>query len=333
MTRPSTRGSVDNPNATYDEVIYSERWKQARSPEYHAYRRGWEEVPRNRIDLPFPLHLDIETTNICNLKCPMCPRTLMVAEGTFGEVGMISREDYVSIIDQGVDEGVKSVKLNYLGEPLAHKDVVWQVEYAKAKGIVDVMFNTNGALLKPQMSQALLKAGLDNLFVSFDAVNPRDFNAKRAGTTIGKVTDNVYEFIRLRDEMRPSCQVRLSMVMYDEPKWWEQFEGLQSMWRDVADAVGYGFYVERQPELKPDYDEVPGFVCAQPFQRMFLKYNGNITVCCVDDRDEVVMGDWRKTPLKEIWQSPAYRDFRRAQAENRYHSIDMCRRCYVPVSA
>jgi len=37
----------------------------------------------------------------------------------------------------------KSIKLNYLNEPLAHKDAIWHVEYAKKKGVLDVMMNTN----------------------------------------------------------------------------------------------------------------------------------------------------------------------------------------------
>ena len=38
---------------------------------------------------------------------------------------------------------MRSIKMNYLGEPLAHRDVAWQVAYAKKKDVLDVMMNSN----------------------------------------------------------------------------------------------------------------------------------------------------------------------------------------------
>lgn len=317
-------------NETYQEQVCSEAWKNHRPPAYFDYRQQWDEVPRNKVDLEFPLHLDIETTTVCNLKCPMCPRTEMLAKNTFSEVGRMSREQYASIIDQGAEHGLKSVKLNYLGEPLAHKDVVWHVQYAKERGILDVMMNSNATLLKPEMSEALLEAGLDNLFVSFDAISPDLFEQQRVGTTIGKVIDNLHAFIQLRNRRFPHVQVRLSMVMYDDPLWRAQFEGIKTMWGRLVDGIGYGHYTERDPDLRGEYPEKPGFWCAQPYQRMFLKYNGHVTICCLDDKDELVLGDWRNQKLYDIWNSPEYKNIRHLHATGRYYEMGLCRKCHIP---
>ncbi len=310
--------------------VMSEEWKKLRDAEYKQYRLDWDRVPKDKVFLDFPLHLDIETTTRCNLKCPMCPRTLLVEEGKFEDYGFISREDYKKIIDEGVRHGVKAIKLNYLGEPLLHKDVVWQVAYAKEQGILDVMMNSNGSALTEKNSRDLLDAGLDNMFISIDAVNPADYAVQRVGTTLGRVIDNTYNFIQLRNELRPSCQVRLSMVMYDDPKWQRQYEALKIMWEGLADGVNINKYTERAPDAQHEFDERPGFHCAMPFQRMFLKYNGNVTVCCIDDRDEIVMGNWRDEKLHDIWNSDAYNAFRRTQADNKYYDVEMCRRCPLP---
>lgn len=320
-------------NETYHEIVYSDEWKTLRTKSYHDYREQWDEVPRNKTILPFPIHLDIETTNICNLRCPMCPRTVLLANDEFSTLGNITQDEYRKMIDEGVKHGLKSIKLNYLGEPMAHPDVVWQVAYAKEKGVVDVMMNSNGTLLTDKMAKDLLAAGLDNLFISFDAVNPADYEVQRIGTTIGKVIDNVYNFIKLRNERKPDCQVRVSMVMYKEPKWMEQFEAMKVMWKGLVDAIGYGYYVERDRNQQGEYPEVPGFHCAQPFQRMFLKYNGNATICCVDDKDETIVGNWREESLHDIWNGPAYKEIRELHGSGCYFKMEMCRKCYLPVSA
>lgn len=322
-----------DPNETYHEVTYSEEWKKHRSKEYFEYRELWDFVPRNKVVRDFPIHLDIETTNVCNLRCPMCPRTVLLADNKFSPLGYMTKEQFQRIIDEGTEHGVRSIKMNYLGEPLSHPDVIWQVEYAKKKGVLDVMMNSNGTLLTKKMARELLEAGLDNLFISFDAVNPADYEVQRVGTSIGKVIDNTYEFIKLRNEINPGCQVRVSMVMFKEPKWVEQFESLKVMWKGLVDAIGYGFYIDRDWDKVADYPKIEGFHCAQPFQRMFLKYNGNATVCCVDDKDVLTVGNWHTQSLNEIWNGEEFNKIRNAHACGNYDSIDVCRKCYLPVSS
>ena len=39
---------------------------------YKEYRRKWAEYPKKRVVAEFPLNVDIESTNACNLKCTMC---------------------------------------------------------------------------------------------------------------------------------------------------------------------------------------------------------------------------------------------------------------------
>ena len=328
-----TESELD-PNGTYTESCLGSEWEKHKSQEYWDYRQAWTDIPRDKLETEFPLHLDIETTTKCNLLCPMCPRTLMLEAGTFPEEsGFLTDEEFASIIDQAAEGGVRSIKLNYLGEPLLHKSIYWQISYAKEKGIVDVIMNTNASALTKNNSRRLLEAGLDGLFVSMDAINPRDYEKQRVGSSLGKVIDNLYEFIKLRNEIRPSCRTRINMVMYEDPRWMEQYKAFKVMWDGLVDAIGYGWYAEHSDSAAGDYPEVPEFHCAQPFHRMFIKYCGNVTVCCVDSADEMPMGNWRKQPLKEIWQSDAYREMRERHRCGEYRKVDMCRRCYFPVSA
>ena len=89
--------------------------------------------------------------------------------------------------------------------------------------------NSNGTALNINNGKALLEAGLDGMFISFDAVNPKDYETQRVGTTIGRTIDNLYNFSKLRDKIRPGCKIRVSMVMYDDPKWMEQYKALQGL--------------------------------------------------------------------------------------------------------
>lgn len=320
-------------NFNANEIIYSKKWEEDRDENYFEYRRNWSAYPNTRFVSDFPLHLDIETTDLCNLKCPMCSRTIMDDKKTGEHLTKnkyITKEEYIDIIDQATKHGVKSIKLQYLGEPLMHPDIIFQVAYAKEKGVIDVMLNTNAVLLTKEMSRNLLEAGLDKLFISYDAVNPKLYAQQRVGTTMGKVIDNIYNFIQLRDKISPRTFIRLSMVMYPDPVWKEQFDAMKVMWHGLVDALGYGIFNERDKFKRVEFEKVDGFVCEQLFQRMFLKCNGKVTICCTDEHNAFNIGDWRKEKLYDLWNSQKYKGIRNDHINNSYDKHPTCKKCFLP---
>ena len=142
------------------------------STEYQKYRRNWIECPSKFILRDFPMHLDIETTSRCNLRCTFCDKLPLL---TKDRLGYIDLSLYKKIIDEGAEHHLWGVKLSYRGEPLLHKDIVEMVEYARRKGVLDVYFNTNGMLLTPIMSEKLIDAGLNRISISVEGTDPAAF--------------------------------------------------------------------------------------------------------------------------------------------------------------
>ncbi|MCF6154439.1 MAG: radical SAM protein [Candidatus Brocadia sp.] len=314
------------PNQTYHEITVREDWKKLKNRRYYEYRGLWSELPEKQIVSNFPLHLDIEITTLCNLLCPMCPRTLMVAQNNFLNPGIMMPEDFQYIIDQGATHGLYSIKLNYLGEPLVHPNIVEFVKYAKDKGIEDVMFNTNGSLLTEEISEKLLEAGLDKLFLSFDSPYKKQYEQIRFGAKYEDVLRNIKNFYKLKMKRFPHVQVRISMVMMsDDPELRKDFVKL---FQDTADAIGFDEY--RNPDNRSIKSIVHGFVCAQLYQRMFLRLNGNVGVCCADNWGKYIVGCWKTKSLHDIWHNERYTTIRKAHVEGLYHTIPMCGVCTIP---
>ncbi len=122
-----------NINYRYDEIWFDENWKKAYDSNYWKYREMWSKVPNEKILTEYPMHLDIEVTNVCNLKCPMCPRTLLMEANQYGDPYFIDKDIFKEVIDQVAGKGVYAINLNADGETLLHKDVVEMVAYAKQK--------------------------------------------------------------------------------------------------------------------------------------------------------------------------------------------------------
>lgn len=315
-----------NPNATYHEVVFSRDWEKYKSKGYWDYRKLWEEAPKNFKVLDFPLCLDIETTTVCNLKCPMCPRTVAIERGLPFLIANMDFGFYKSLIDQGVERGLSSIKLMYLGEPLAHPDIVKQIKYAKEKGIIDVILNTNAALLTSELSEKILKAGLDRIFFSFDSIDPEKYEKIRVGVKFDEVVKNIKYFCELKKKEYPHVQTRVSMVVMEDNE--DELEAYKDFWKDIADNVGYGYLLE--PISGNYYPGYKGFVCSQLWQRMFVRVDGKVTVCCADYMKEYIVGNAKKEKLYDIWHNKKYEFIRNKHKSGNYYDVEMCKKCEIP---
>ncbi|MGH7748472.1 MAG: SPASM domain-containing protein, partial [Candidatus Dormibacteria bacterium] len=74
---------------------------------------------------------------------------------------------------------------------------------------------------------------------------------------------------------------------------------------------------EPGPSLKQQQSENPWSVCRRPWSRMYFTANGRALPCCiapfsVRGYDSYTLGDATQSTLAEIWNGPAYREFRSA---------------------
>ena len=95
------------------------------------YRKDWHQFPKKLYLQGSPLHLDIEATTYCNLKCPYCPRTIREANDSKIATQNFPMDVYERLLEEGVANGLRSIKYNYLGEPLMNRQLPKMVKMAK----------------------------------------------------------------------------------------------------------------------------------------------------------------------------------------------------------
>jgi MoaA/NifB/PqqE/SkfB family radical SAM enzyme len=71
------------------------------------------------------------------------------------------------------------VKLHQMGEPFLHPDLPVIVEYAESRG-VGIELNTNCGLITPENIDALYRAGLTNLILSYQTPDIESFRTRKA---------------------------------------------------------------------------------------------------------------------------------------------------------
>jgi len=293
---------------------------------FRAYRRLWEENPQNLKPGSFPLHLDIEVTSACNLKCPFCATTYSKFEN-----GFMKWETVKKILDEAGENGLYACKFNFRGEPLLHKDIGRFISYAKKKGIIDVFFNTNAVLLTEDMAKMLIDSGLDRLTVSFEGFEKTLYERNRTGAKFEEVVTNVERLRNLREKAcRNKPKIRIQAVLVPELK--DRLSEYVSFWKDKVDQVSYN-------EMELSVDTVnkrmksikSSWICPFPYQRMTVMWDGTLTACKNDYYGKLAMGNIDSVSIKKCW-TDSLDTLRELHKKGQSHDIEACRECPLRMS-
>ncbi len=298
--------------------------KDIEHEDYLEYRRKWSENPKNFIVGDFPIHLDLEATSNCNLRCFMCFQSFDKPESVTMDLDLFKKN-----IDEGASKGLCSIKTMYRGEPLLHPDIVEMVRYAKEKGIIEVMFNSNATLLTEDKARALIEAGLDKLICSVDGCTKEVYESVRIGANFETMLNNIKTLQRLKKEMGSKTPiVRVQMV--DTPRNHHQIDEYLEFWGKIVDHVAVEDMLDWNAEDE-DATPFPDFACAQLWQRLVITADGDVLPCCRALRGGneklEVLGNVKESTVEEIWKGDKLNQFRELHKGGNSHAMRLCRLC------
>ncbi len=315
-------------NANFHQVTAGSVFDIRGEEAFKEYRWRWNYNPQNFAVDSFPIHLDIESTSACNLKCPFCATTSQ--HWGPSQSGLMDMGLYRKIIDEGAENGLCAIKLSLRGEPLIHKQVHEMVRYAKEKGVLDVYFNTNGMLLTEEVSRRLIEAGLDRISISFEGIEKARYESYRPGAVFEAVIANVRRLLALRKEIGASHpQVRVQTVLLPELK--AGFDRYVDFWKNEVGADEVSYLDAR--EEGPQYDhrgKVAGWACPFLWQRMTILWDGTILPCLMhglDDFSLMTLGNAKTDSIKELWRGVRESDIRGLHRQGAAHKLEACDRC------
>lgn len=290
-------------------------------PVFREYRKKWEEWPKNFHTGEFPLHLDVEASSVCNLKCEFC-ETNYEKVGT--KYGYMEFEFFKKVIDEGAEHGLYAIKLNSgaRGEPLLHKKIAEMVEYAKKKGVLDLYMNTNAVLLTQDLGRKLINAGLDRISISFEGTSPEIYEKYRVGAKFEKVRKNILEFIELRNSLNSGTRIRIQTVA--APDILPGIEEYGNYWSGLVDEVAFIDFKDYGARRK---DLVSDWACPYIWQRMMVTWDGTISVCGFDYTEDHKLGNVKKDSIRAAWNGKEMERIRKLHREGKSHEIAICNGC------
>lgn len=288
----------------------------------------------------YPCRAQIETTNICNLKCKMCAQSVAQWRNQTPRK-TLSFDEFCHIIDQL--PYITHALISGAGEPLLDPHIIDRIQYAHSKGI-STSFYTNATLLTPDKAMELINAeGLVNINVSIDAGNPETYEKIRIGASFLDVCFNIGRFVRIRSQLG-KIKPRLSVWMVAMRENIREIPTLIQTLRNIGvdtlklhnireaeETEGQLISTEDMKLIKEykksaakqnfilSFGKIPDGntnkpetrTCVDPWQTVYVNATGWINPCCYSFWDmSTDFGNIFDNNFKEIWNNKSYVRFR-----------------------
>ena len=303
------------------EEILTEEFKDS----YINYRKAWEESAEQNKITDFPVHLDISLNDSCNLNCVFCVRKAMDTSAK----KVMDDSLFEKIIDESKKYSLMSVNLSHNNEPLMKKNFADYVRKAKSAGIIDIMIHTNGYFLNEEMSAQLIDAGLTRLNISIDAFTAEIYEKIRIGSDLHRVKDNINRFLQIRGSKNKKLPVvRVNFLETNLNS--HELNDFMEYWQNPADQVFVQRYKNPCNVIEQDYSVSQrnfSFRCSQPFQRLAILPDGDVSACCADYSKKLVVGNVYQSSIYDIWSSSKLEHIRSLIKAGKYNQIEACRAC------
>ncbi|MDL2314132.1 radical SAM protein [Desulfovibrio sp. OttesenSCG-928-C14] len=277
----------------------------------------------------------------CNFACKYChfsiPRPVRPC---LSKRRKLPLELFKKCIDDmsGFAARAKTLRFVGMGEPLMHGDIARMVEYAKKANVANtVEIVSNGSLLTPELSDALIAAGLDRLVVSLQGITAEKYR---------EITGVRLDFSGFLDKLRYFFATKKNTHVYlkivdcalDSPQEEEVFFNLFGQFCDsiniehtvpIFPGVPFNEQLKNGPMVSQfGLDVEYTSVCPQPFYFMQVNPDGRIVGCQSTPFPEY-LGNAEEESLTAIWNGEQFHSFRLRMLQGRETVCTLCKECNI----
>jgi MoaA/NifB/PqqE/SkfB family radical SAM enzyme len=270
----------------------------------------------------FPKVIEIETTNICNAKCIICPNKDMKRRREIMDFGLFKK-----IIDECRGKNVSVIHPFITGEPLVIRDICMYLEYMKeAIPNVGIELFSNGSLLTRELSQKLIQEKLVNgIVISLEGGTKELYEKTRLGLSFDTLKKNISDFLEIRNEVdgrMPS--MGLNVVITKENR--DQLQLIEKEFGNV-DYVHYSVLYNWAGYFPLPKIGRRNNSCFRLNEWMSVLWDGRICLCCMDYEGTEIIGDLRESNIEDIWNGRRLAEIRDLLKKRKFNELKLCSQC------
>jgi MoaA/NifB/PqqE/SkfB family radical SAM enzyme len=303
-----------------------------------------------------PLKLTFDPTNVCQLRCPLCPTGLQVQDRPHGHARL---EVFQRLLEQ---VGLTLFFMDFYnwGEPLLNTHVEELIALASARRIICSMSTNLSLPLTDERIERILTSGLNELVVAADGATAKSYSIYRRRGDFELVQDNMRRIVTIRRQLgqtKPLITWQYLVFRFNEDE--------KDLARRLAAEIGVDRIEFRTPFLDIDRYEMPDSQrremsswsaedrlyqiapraaaaadkhharCGWHYTSAAINWDGSVAPCCTvfEKRDDFgSLGANGEHPYMDVINNPAFRSVRdRFAGRAKEPSGLVCERCPTPL--
>lgn len=290
-----------------------------------------------------PTVLVVDPTNVCNLRCPLCPTGLM-QHGR--RAGMISWETYTKVIDAAAPWALKVNLFNW-GEPLLHTHLFEMVRYARDRNLGTSLSSNLSIELSDERIDELVGSGLEYICLSIDGVTQEVYSTYRRRGDLALVLDNVRRIVKRRRELgssTPMLEWQFIPMKHNE----HQIDAARNLAAELgvdtfrcipvglpfdapdAQALAEKWFpvTARDGGVEMSSNEQASSACYFLYRYLVVNPDGRVSPCCVVSGEKNDFGDLNKEDLSSLWNNAMFQSGRALyRSGGSPQKATVCERC------
>ena len=247
---------------------------------------------------------------------------------------------------QEIQEFAQVLQFYFQGEPTLHPSLASMIRQAHDAGLYTIV-STNAQNISPALAKELISAGLNRIIVSIDGLSEQSYQAYRQGGSLEKALTALHNLHEAKQHLKGKTHIELQCLrLKSNEHEWHKFEqeyrslGADSLTFKTAQLYDY----QHGNPLMPSQQRYSRYrkgkdgyyhlykpwwhsqICHRIFTGCVIDTEGNVLPCCFDKQRRHRFGNVMQQSLKEIWQSPSARSFRREVLSHR-EQVAICQNC------
>ena len=270
-----------------------------------------------------PYIFTIDTTNACNLGCPLCPTGLGMSQR---KKGILKFENFKKIIDEIKDTCIEIHLYNW-GEPTLNKFLIEMLKYAKSVGIWSKISSNLSLEYKENYLSELLNSGLSLLHVDVDGLGQEVYSKYRKKGNFNTVVKNLKTIKKIKEESNlkePIIELAMLAMRQNEHQHQDFFKFAKELnadeskidkiqcnpntskeWLPKNKNLVYQTYEDGNAPSNSanDNEKKP---CHWPWSEIVINWDGGVNSCCIIDDPKSDFGNTNKQTINDIWNNQEY---------------------------
>jgi radical SAM protein with 4Fe4S-binding SPASM domain len=277
--------------------------------------------------LDFPSKIQIQTHNLCNYACKMCP----YPAGSPRKREQMP-ESLLERLLAELERERRAVDLCLMlqNEPLLDARFPALLASAHASPFVKSIYTvTNGSRLTPALMDELLAYQRFFLTVSVNALDSKRYLEVHGRDRYDRVRQLLESWQGDRSRVAVSCVVARGNIPLAR-RFREEFAELGYSVRLLPMSTRAGSQPSDQLLHEPDLEFGH---CSYPVDTLTVRWDGEVLLCCQDWEHEETFGNLQHSSIAELWNAPRLSELREAALTGTLRAGSPCKTCDVPVNS